>query len=78
MVHHWRASDGLEPTGLPGRWALFDRGTLIGYIEYGRVNGKVGFRGILKSGQVVGHSSTLEECCTEFWNWYIRFVKVGG
>lgn len=78
MVHHWRASDGLEPTAVPGRWALFDRGTAIGYIEYGRVGGKDSFRGILESGQVVGHSATLEECCTDFWNWYIRYVKAGG
>lgn len=75
MVHHWRASDGAIPTENPSEQMLFDRGRLIGYMEHGRVNGRSAWRGVLESGQVVGYSWTLEQCCTDFWNWYILFVK---
>lgn len=75
MTHHWRASDELDPIG-QGRWALSDHGYRIGYIERGRVNGRWAYRAILESGQVVGHEWELEACCTAFWNWYLRFVKV--
>lgn len=79
MSHHWRASDGLQPAPHLGEWILYDRGTRIGYIQYGKVNKRPAFRGVIKKGeavQVIGYASTLEECCTEFWNWYIRFVKL--
>ena len=78
MVHHWRASDGLLPTENPSEWVLWDRARIVGYIQYGKLAKKPAFRGVLKSGelvQVIGYSPSLEQCCTDLWNWYIRFVK---
>lgn len=78
MVHHWRASDGLETTPHPGEWILYDRATRVGYIQYGRRATRPAFRAVLKNGalvQVIGYSDSLEQCCTDLWNWYIRFVK---
>ena len=76
MVHHWRASDGLIRIG-GGEWALYDRGRLVGYIQYGRAGARPALRAVLKKGdlvQVIGYARSVEECCTNLWNWYVRFV----
>ena len=80
MAHHWRASDGLLRSA-PGEWRLWDRGHLVGTIQYGRVGGRAAFRGVVRTAdfertgfeQVIGYSDSLEQCCTDFWNWYVRF-----
>jgi hypothetical protein len=77
VPHHWRASDGLIRVGA-GEWSLYDRGRLVGRIQYGRIGGRPGFRGVITDGtheQVVGYSPSLEDCCTDFWNWYVRFGR---
>ena len=79
MVHHWRASDGLEPTPINGEWMLFDRSKLLGYIQYGKYGGLPAFRGVLKEGgmiQVLGYSPTLEQCCKDMYEWYVKFGTV--
>jgi hypothetical protein len=61
-----------------GEWRLWDRGRLIGTIQVGRVDGRRVFRGVIRRDdreQVIGYSPTLEECCTEFWNWDVRFGR---
>jgi hypothetical protein len=76
MGHHWRASDGLVRTG-GGEWTLYDRGRLVGYIQYGRVAKRPALRAVIKQGelvQVIGYADSLEKCCTNLWNWYVRFV----
>lgn len=81
MTHHWRPSDGLLPTESPSEWMLYDRGRLIGHIQFGRANRTAAFRAVLRSGelvQVLGYSTSLEQCCTDLWNWYVRFVKVAA
>ena len=81
MTHHWRASDGLLPTERSNEWLLYDGGVQIGHIQFGRANGRPVFRAVLKRGelvQVIGYSATLEQCCTDFWNWHLRFVKRAG
>jgi hypothetical protein len=75
MSHHWRASDGLWRVG-GGEWNLYDRGRLIGTIQYGRLAGKIAFRGVIRRGelqQVIGYTSSLEQACTEFWNWDVLY-----
>ena len=75
MSHHWRASDGLVRSAA-GEWRLWDRGRLIGTIQYGRVAGRPAFRAVIRQAgleQVVGYAATLEQCCTDFWNWDVQF-----
>ena len=77
MAHHWRASDGLARCAA-GEWRLWDRGRLIGTIQYGRVAGRPAFRAVIRQGeleQVVGYSSSLEQCCTNFWDWDVQFGR---
>ncbi len=71
MTHHWRASDNLEHAFEPGRWRLYDRGAIVGTIEYGRVNGRAGLRGVSPGGVVVGYAATLEEACDRMWEWHL-------
>ena len=70
MVHHWRASDNLEHSFRPGEWRLYDRGTLIGIIEYGRINHRAGLRGLTPERRLLGYAWTLEEACDRMWEWY--------
>ena len=77
MTHHWRASDGVVRVGA-GEWTLWDRGRLAGWIQYGRVAGRPGFRAVLKRDelvQVIGYAPDLEEACTRLWNWDVQFVR---
>ncbi len=71
MVHHWRPSDNLEHTFRPGEWNLFDRGQLVGVIQFGRINGRSGLRGLSPAGVVLGYAFTLEESCDRLWGWYL-------
>ncbi len=70
MAHHWRASDNLEHAFRAGEWRLYDRGVLVGTIEYGRINGKGGLRGLSPTGAVLGYAETLEEACDRLWDWH--------
>ena len=70
MVHHWRASDLLEHSFRPGEWFMYDRGHLIGSIQFGRVNGTAGLRGMTPSGELLGYATSLEEACNRMWQWY--------
>ena len=72
MVHHWRASDNLVASFRPGEWQLYDRGTLVGRIEYGRVNGAARLRGLSPEGRVLGYETELETACDRMWEWYVR------
>jgi hypothetical protein len=75
MAHHWRASDGLVRVSA-GEWRLWDRGRLVGTIQYGSAGGRPAFRGVIRRGeleQVIGYSASLEQACTDFWNWDVRF-----
>ena len=72
MVHHWRPSDNLEHSFRPGEWRLFDRGTLVGVIQYGRVNGKATLRGLTREGAFLGYADTLEDACDRLWEWHRR------
>ena len=73
MVHHWRPSDLLEQSFLPGQWFLYDRGALVGVIELGRINRQWGFRGRAPDGDdVLGYAWTLEEAADRMWEWHIR------
>lgn len=81
MTHHWRPSDGLLPTQNPSEWMLYDRGRLIGHIQGGRLNRSTAFRAVLRHGdlvQVLGYSPSLEQCCTDLWQWHVRFVVRSG
>ena len=77
MAHHWRASDTLVAGERSGEWRMFDRGTLVGYIQYGRVNGAAGLRGVTPEGRVLGYESTLEGACDRMWEWYVRSAASG-
>lgn len=72
MVHHWRASDNLEHSFTPGEWVLYDRGTIVGYIHYGRVNGHPALRGSAPDGSVLGYAESLEDACDRMWAWHRR------
>lgn len=76
MVHHWRASDHLEASFRPGEWRLYDRGYLIGYIQFGRINGRPGLRGLSSLDEVLGYADTLEEASDRLWEWYRRTGRV--
>jgi hypothetical protein len=71
MVHHWRASDHLEPSLVPGEWRMFDRGRLVGVIQAGRVNGKRMLRGLTPDGQTLGYERELEAACDRLWAWHV-------
>lgn len=77
MVHHWRASDQLEHSFRPGEWRMYDRGVLVGYIQYGTINGKGGLRGVTPDGELLGYAWTLEEASDRLWEWY-RGTLVSG
>jgi len=51
---------------------MFDGGHLIGYLHYGRINGKPGVRGLTPHGEVIGYAGTLEQACDRLWEWYVR------
>ena len=72
MTHHWRASDLLDHSFRPGEWRMHDRGTLVGTIQFGRINGREGLRGFSADGQLLGYAFTLEEACDRLWEWYQR------
>lgn len=72
MTHHWRASDHLETSFRAGEWRMFDGGHLVGYLQYGRINGKPGVRGLTPDGDVIGYALTLEHACDRLWEWYVR------
>lgn len=72
MVHHWRASDHLEASFRPGEWRMYDRGYLVGYIQFGRINGAPGLRGLSSQHELLGYAATLEEACDRLWEWYRR------
>lgn len=72
MTHHWRASDQLEPTLRPGEWRLYDRGYLVGVIQWGRAGGKPILRGLAPDGSPLGYAATLEDACDAMWEWYGR------
>jgi hypothetical protein len=72
MTHHWRASDHLEPSYRAGEWRMYDRGYFIGYIQYGRINGTPGLRGMTPEGRLLGYERELEGACDRMWEWYIR------
>ena len=78
MAHHWRASDNLEHSFRAGEWRLYDRGHLIGYIQFGRINGRQGLRGTSAQGSLLGYAWTLEEACDRMWEWHIREGGSGG
>lgn len=78
MAHHWRASDNLEHSFRPGEWRLYDRGQLIGYIQFGRINGRAGLRGTTAEGVLLGYAWTLEEACDRMWDWHVRERSMGG
>ena len=69
MGHHWRASDLLEQTLTPGEWAMYDRGVLIGRIQFGTANGRPVLRGLGPDGELLGYARTLEEACDRRWAW---------
>ena len=70
MVHHWRPSDNLEHSFRAGEWALYDRGVLVGYIHYGKANGRPVLRGVTPTGAVLGYAPTLEDACDRLWAWH--------
>lgn len=70
MVHHWRASDNLEHSFRPGEWAMYDRGVVVGYIHFGRVNGRPALRGVTPDGRLLGYADTLEDACDRLWGWH--------
>ena len=72
MAHHWRASDQLEPTLRRGEWHLYDRGYLVGTIQWGRARGRPILRGLAPDGSPLGYAATLEEACDALWEWYRR------
>ena len=76
MAHHWRASDQLEPSLRPGEWRLYDRGYLVGVIQWGRARGRPILRGLAPDGSPLGYAATLEEACDALWEWYRRVGRV--
>lgn len=73
VVHHWRPSDLLEQSFVPGQWFMYDRGRMLGVIELGRINGQWGFRGRPPDDdRVLGYAWTLEEACDRLWEWHLR------
>lgn len=72
MVHHWRPSDLLEQTLTPGEWAMYDRGVLLGRIQYGRAGGRPILRGMTPQGDLLGYAPTLEEASDRLWSWAAR------
>ncbi len=51
---------------------MYDRGYFIGYIQYGRINGTPGLRGMTPEGRLLGYERELEAACDRMWEWYIR------
>lgn len=72
MVQHWRPSDLLEQTLTPGEWAMYDRGVLVGRIQYGRASGRPILRGLAPDGALLGYAATLEEASDQLWAWSRR------
>ena len=72
MVHHWRPSDNLEYSFRPGGWHLNDRGTLVGVIQYRRVNGKAMLRRLTREGALLCYADTSEDACDRLWEWHRR------
>lgn len=78
MGHHWRASDLLEQTLTPGEWAMYDRGVLLGRIQFGTANGRPVLRGLRPDGTLLGYASTLEEACDRLWEWSRAIRRPGA
>ena len=49
---------------------MYDRGVLVGYIHYGKANGRPALRGVTPAGDVLGYASTLEDACDRLWAWH--------
>lgn len=49
---------------------MYDRGTVVGYIHFGKVNGRAALRGVAPDGRVLGYAATLEEACDRLWEWH--------
>ena len=77
MVHHWRPSDQLEHSFRSGEWRLYDRGYLVGTIQYGTARGAPILRGLAPDGSTLGYAATLEEACDALWEWYRRVGRLG-
>lgn len=75
MVHHWRPSDTLEHHRA-GEWSMYDRGYLVGTIEYGSARGQPVLRGRAPDGSVLGYARTLEEASDALWAWYRRVGRI--
>jgi len=42
---------------------------VIGIIQFGRVNGAAGLRGMTPSGELLGYAARLDEACDSMWEW---------
>jgi len=77
MTHHWRPSDLLERSFIPGQWFLFDRGRLVGVVQMGRINGRWGFRGLSpepvpEQRRTLGYAWSIEDAADRLWEWHVR------